>query len=65
MTTKKRGSGERDLVKSPSADFYAKRDASGQFKDMDNVSRSAPSDRRRDAKTEVKPGRGDRGDRKS
>lgn len=65
MTTKKRGSGERDLVKSPNADFYAKRDATGQFKDMDNVSRSNSTDQKRDAKHEAKPGRGDRGDRKS
>jgi hypothetical protein len=61
----RRGSGKRDLVESRNASFYARRDAGGQFREMDEQGRSLASDRRRRAKTAVKPGYGDRGDRKS
>jgi hypothetical protein len=40
------------------------RTAGGQFKEMDDVSRSVSADRRRTSKTAVKPGYGDQGDRK-
>lgn len=42
-----------------------RRDDAGRFKEVDHVSRSLSQDARRKAKTEVKPGQGDRGDRKS
>jgi hypothetical protein len=42
---------------------YVRRNASGQFKESDQVSKSLPSDRRRRAKTKAKRGQGDRGDR--
>jgi hypothetical protein len=59
---KKRASGRRDLVKSRGKS-YAKRTAKGRFKEMDKVSRSLASDRRKKAKRKVKPGYGDSGDR--
>jgi hypothetical protein len=45
---------------------YARRDARGRFtSDQSSVSRSLSRDRQQKAKTEVKPGYGDRGDRRS
>ena len=59
---KKRPSQKRDLVKG-SAKGYAKRTASGQFKEIDTISRSQRTDRKRKAKKKTKSGYGDRGDR--
>lgn len=42
--------------------MFAKRDITGRFKEMDDVGRSLAADRRRTAKTAVKPGHGDQGD---
>src|SRR5690349_3246356 len=39
-------------------------DDEGRFKDSDDVGRSLAADRRTKAKTEVKAGQGDKGDRK-
>jgi hypothetical protein len=61
--SRKRGSGRRDLVKTPTGDFFARRDGAGKFKEMDEVGRSLAADRRRKAKTTVRSGYGDRGDR--
>lgn len=63
MAKKKRAGGKRDLVKSRAGKSYAKRMAKGRFKEMDKVSRSLASDRRRKAKRKVKSGYGDTGDR--
>ena len=43
---------------------YVRRDEDGTFKESDDVGRSLSQDRREDAKTEVKKGQGDRGDRR-
>jgi hypothetical protein len=43
---------------------YIRRDDKGRIKESDDQSRSLSQDRRKDAKTEVKSGQGDRGDRK-
>jgi hypothetical protein len=59
----KRSSSKRELVDTTRNKMYGRRDEKGQFKEMDDVSRSLPSDRRRAAQTRVKPGQGDRGDR--
>ena len=43
---------------------YVRRDEKGQFtEDQVDVGRSHAQDQRKDAKTKVKPGQGDRGDR--
>lgn len=61
----KRSSSVRDLVKNQGGSgFYAKREANGRFKEMDEVGRSLASDRRQPAKRETKSGHGDQGDRK-
>ena len=45
---------------------YVRRDEKGQFTDsQDDVGRSAAQDQKQRARTESKPGQGDRGDRKS
>jgi hypothetical protein len=61
--TKKRGSGKRELINTGSDKRYVRRRANGTFKESDDVSRSLSADRRRKAKTKVKAGQGDRGDR--
>ena len=59
-----RSSGKRELINTGTDKRYVRRDAKGQFKESDDVSRSLSADRRRKAKTSSKPGQGDRGDRK-
>jgi hypothetical protein len=60
---KKRSSQRRDSVRGRSATMYAKRDAQGQFREMDEQGLSQRADRRRKAKRRVKSGFGDQGDR--
>jgi len=55
---------KRELI-SPNGDKrYVRRDAQGRFTESDDVSRSLSQDRKRTAKSDAKPGQGDRGDRK-
>jgi hypothetical protein len=57
--------GKRELIEPREGDKrYARRDEKGQFAEQDDVGRSSAQDQRRDARTESKPGHGDRGDRK-
>jgi len=55
---------KRELIEPHKGDKrYVRRDKDGQFrKGQDDVGRSLAADRRQHAKTEVKPGEGDRGD---
>jgi hypothetical protein len=56
---------KRELIEpTPGDKRYVRRNADGQFKEVDDVGRSLSADRKRKAKTTVKPGQGDRGDRK-
>lgn len=43
---------------------YIRRDPKGQIKESDDQSRSLSQDQRKKAETKVKPGQGDKGDRK-
>ncbi len=56
---------KRELIEPQKDDKrYVRRDAKGQFTDsQDNVSRSLSQDQKKKAKTKVKSGQGDRGDR--
>jgi len=55
---------KRELIEPHKGDKrYVRRNAKGQFKESDDVSRSLSQDQRRKAKTVVRPGQGDRGDR--
>jgi len=57
--------GKRELIEPHKGDKrYVRRDAKGQFKEVDDVGRSLAADRRTKAKTAVKSGQGDKGDRK-
>ena len=56
---------KRELIEPHKGDKrYARRDSSGKFIEMDNVSKSLSQDRKRTAKSPAKKGQGDRGDRK-
>jgi hypothetical protein len=56
---------KRELVEpNPGDKRYIRRDEQGQIKQSKDVSKSLSQDVRKDAKTTVKPGQGDRGDRK-
>jgi len=55
---------KRELINTGSDKRYVRRDASGRFKESDDVSRSLSADSRRSAKTVSRSGQGDRGDRK-
>ena len=63
MAKKRRSSQKRETIRTKSATLYAKRTARGRFKEMDEKGRSLKADRRRKAKTKVRSGYGDRGDR--
>jgi hypothetical protein len=57
--------GKRELIEPHSGDKrYVRRDDEGRFKESDDVGRSLAQDVRKQAKTEVKSGQGDRGDQK-
>ena len=55
---------KRDVVRTGGRAQYAKRTPSGAFKEMDDAGRARKADRPRKAKTAVKSGYGDQGDRK-
>jgi hypothetical protein len=59
MTTK------RELIEpKPGDKRYVRRDAKGQFKEVDDVGRSSAADQKRQARKPATRGQGDRGDRK-
>ena len=55
---------KRELINTGTDKQFVRRDERGRFTSSDDAGRSLASDRRRDAKTVVKSGQGDRGDRK-
>jgi hypothetical protein len=55
---------DRELIDTGTDKRYVRRDEKGQFKESDDVGRSLAQDVKQHAKTEVKSGQGDRGDRK-
>jgi len=59
----KRGTGKRELIDTGTDKRYVRRDKKGRFNESDDVGRSLSADRRHKAKTKVKSGSGDRGDR--
>lgn len=60
----KNGSDKRELIDTGSDKRYVRRDDQGQFKESDDQGRSLAQDVKRQAKTKVKSGEGDRGDQK-
>jgi hypothetical protein len=61
---KKRTTSRRELIAPKGSKRYVRRDASGEFRKAVTVSRSLAADRRSKAKTAIKNGQGDRGDRR-
>ena len=59
----KRSTSKRELIDTGDNKMFGKRDVKGRFKEMDDVGRSLTTDRRSTAKTTVKSGHGDQGDR--
>lgn len=55
---------KRELIAPRGDKRYIRRDAKGRIKESDDESRSLSQDRRKKAKTKVKAGQGDRGDRR-
>jgi hypothetical protein len=56
---------KRELIEPNEGDKrFVRRDEEGKFKESDDVGRSLSKDREQSAKTESKPGQGDKGDRK-
>jgi len=55
---------KREIIAPHGHKRYVRRDSKGRFAESDDVSRSLSQDVREDAKTEAKPGQGDRGDRR-
>lgn len=54
----------RELIDTGTDKRYVRRDDKGRFRESDDVGKSLASDVRRKAKTTVKSGEGDKGDRK-
>ncbi len=55
---------KRELIDTGTDKRYVRRDEKGQFKESDDVGRSLAQDVRKSAKTAVKSGDGDKGDRR-
>jgi hypothetical protein len=63
MATKKKAAA-RERIDTGADTRFVRRDERGRFKESHDVGRSLAQDVRKHAKTEVKPGQGDKGDRK-
>lgn len=59
---KKATKSHRELIDTGRDKRFVRRDEKGRFKDVVDVGRSLANDRKRQAKTKVAPGQGDRGD---
>jgi len=61
----KKTSSKRELIEPKKGDKrFVRRDAAGQFKESDDVSKSLARDTKQRAVAKVRAGQGDRGDRK-
>jgi hypothetical protein len=63
LAKKKQSTSKRQLIDTGRVKMFGKRTAKGRFVEMDEVSRSLGVDRRKKAKTKIKSGHGDQGDR--
>jgi hypothetical protein len=61
--TRRKTAAKRGLIDTGSDKRYVRRVSAGKFKESDDVGKSLASDRRKKAKTKVKSGLGDKGDR--
>jgi hypothetical protein len=63
-TTSQRSSQKRERINTGTDARFVKRRAGGTFKESDDTGRSQRTDRAKTAKTTVKSGHGDQGDRR-
>jgi hypothetical protein len=56
---------QRELIAPKGEKRYVRRDAKGRFDESDDAGRSLAQDVKQRARTKVKSGQGDRGDRKA
>jgi hypothetical protein len=61
---KRAKSSKRELIDTGRDKRFVRRDEKGRFHEVVDVGRSLSQDARREAKTKVPPGQGDRGDQK-
>jgi hypothetical protein len=61
-TSRKRAA-KRELIDTGRDKRFVRRGAAGKFKESDDVGKSLTADRRKKARTRVKSGQGDKGDR--
>ena len=61
--TKRKAAAKRTLIDTGTDKRFVRRGPAGKFKESDDVGKSLPADRRKKAKTKVKSGQGDKGDR--
>ncbi len=59
----RKSAAKRELISTGSDKRFVRRGARGRFKESDEVGKSLSRDRRTKAKTKVRSGQGDRGDR--
>jgi hypothetical protein len=60
----KDGATKRELIDTGNDKRYVRRNEKGQFDEVDDVGRSLSQDIKKNAKTTVKSGQGDKGDQK-
>jgi hypothetical protein len=61
--TPRKATSKRTLIAPKGNKRYVRRNKKGQFNEVDDVGKSLSADRRKKAKTRIKAGQGDRGDR--
>jgi len=64
MMAEKKSASKRELIDTGTDKRFVRRDDEGRFKESVDVGRSLAQDVRKDAKTKVPAGQGDRGDQK-
>jgi hypothetical protein len=62
-TAGRKKAAKRELIDTGADKRFVRRGARGKFKESDDVGKSLSADRRKKAKTKVKSGQGDKGDR--
>jgi hypothetical protein len=62
-TAGRKKTAKRELIDTGADKRFVRRGARGKFKESDDVGKSLTADRRKKAKTKVKSGQGDKGDR--
>jgi hypothetical protein len=62
-TASRNKAAKRELIDTGADKRFVRRGARGKFKESDDAGKSLTADRRKKAKTKVKSGQGDKGDR--